>query len=658
MKLFKKIGLIAIVVLAFSAIFVLSSVTAFAADEIDMVIEETDKVYDETYPTENETDCAGENYPETDCEGENYPETEWTEESYDTEKGEETDILEPKPENRTVGIYSNHLVISPDDIVVGESIYQICICSTQEPFSSFQMNLTMPYFVNVVDVCPSEYLNGLADTAIFDYEIDGNDVRVAYSSPVNFSTNDLFYINFTFNDSSEATAGIGCYNCLFVDENVEVLEAHVNLGDILVAKISIMGDVNGDSMVNLDDLLLIQRSIVSYKFALDSTQFMAADIDKNGVVDMRDCQYIQNYLVGRIDSLENVAVQECKHINRYAEMIKEATCTERGMECVFCEDCGKMIERIVVYPKGHNYEDGVCLNCYEKETENEVAILYTYASGELNFTFYSDYTCEYVRRVYNADGKIEEELSDVFKWQMNKDGIIVVYLPDAAYNFIVNEDGSLTPYTASECKHENTSTDTMDATCTNTGYEKVICNDCNKVILSDKIRPLGHLINEEGVCERCQKSEYGNEGGETDKPNTCLHESTYSDGIGETCTEDGHLREVCANCGMVVSEQNIPARGHTYTEEGVCVYCGEGGTSSDEGVAIIYTYKDEDKTLIFNSNYTAELTENVYAADGMMEAKKSIVKWSEYDGKIHVYTESVEYIFAVNEKGELVPVLN
>ena len=62
--------------------------------------------------------------------------------------------------------------------------------------------------------------------------------------------------------------------------------------------------------------------------------------------------------------------------------------------------------------------------------------------------------------------------------------------------------------------------------------------------------------------------------GDVTEPEVCKHESVYSDGIGATCTESGLLRDVCFDCGEVISETYMEAFGHQYAD-GQCMVCGE-----------------------------------------------------------------------------------
>ena len=46
---------------------------------------------------------------------------------------------------------------------------------------------------------------------------------------------------------------------------------------------------------------------------------------------------------------------------------KEATCTESGYEKIYCADCGALLSETTLNALGHNYVDGVCTRCGEKD---------------------------------------------------------------------------------------------------------------------------------------------------------------------------------------------------------------------------------------------------------------------------------------------------
>ena len=97
------------------------------------------------------------------------------------------------------------------------------------------------------------------------------------------------------------------------------------------------------------------------------------------------------------------------------------------------------------------------------------------------------------------------------------------------------------------CKHANTGTATVDATCTTPGTITVTCNDCKEIISTDTIDPLGHTI-ENGICKNC-----GEEFGGTATPE--YEESTLSFSNASNRTELSNSKQVWTN-GAVTFTNN------------------------------------------------------------------------------------------------------
>ena len=77
----------------------------------------------------------------------------------------------------------------------------------------------------------------------------------------------------------------------------------------------------------------------------------------------------------------------------------------------------------------------------------------------------------------------------------------------ADISIYVKTGGATTFYTTAigdACQHENTRTETTPATCTETGVEKVICNDCEYIVSETELEATGHNFVD-GLCtnENC-----------------------------------------------------------------------------------------------------------------------------------------------------------
>ena len=83
------------------------------------------------------------------------------------------------------------------------------------------------------------------------------------------------------------------------------------------------------------------------------------------------------------------------------------------------------------------------------------------------------------------------------------------------------------------CKHTNTITTTVNATCTQAGSVTVACDDCGEVISTETIDALGHD-----------------------------YEAVVTD---PTCEDDGYTTYTCADCGNSYVSDEVDALGHSYT---------------------------------------------------------------------------------------------
>ena len=165
----------------------------------------------------------------------------------------------------------------------------------------------------------------------------------------------------------------------------------------------------------------------------------------------------------------------------------------------------------------------------------------------------------------------------------------------------VGEDGSILGsenITYETCKHTNTSTVTVEPTCTEDGSATTVCDDCGAELSVEKLSALGHsavqgerkeaTCTEAGsltmVCGRCgivlSTEEIAARG----------HSAVQGERKEATCTEVGSLTMVCGRCGIVLSAEEIAALGHAaevrgakeasctengYTGDTYCSVCGE-----------------------------------------------------------------------------------
>ena len=248
---------------------------------------------------------------------------------------------------------------------------------------------------------------------------------------------------------------------------------------------------------------------------------------------------------------------------------------------------------------------------------NEAANAYAAGTGEKNkaqllasvtdyakWTVSGDSTYEFVN-LGNADAGVNKNLRNngaygFACYSTSTGGALTLY----------KQTSMATVYTTSPtvggCEHTNTTTETVDATCTEAGSITVTCNACDKVISEETIPATGHL-------------------------NTTETTTTEA-----TCTEAGLITETCDDCGATVSTKTVAALGHNYVD-GICSRCDEedpyaGSTriEFDFGEKGDAGHKDgselkETETTYTSGSYTLEISDFSKVYGGAYDAMSNSV---------------------------------
>ena len=134
------------------------------------------------------------------------------------------------------------------------------------------------------------------------------------------------------------------------------------------------------------------------------------------------------------------------------------------------------------------------------------------------------------------------------------------------------------------CTHDNTSTSTTAATCTEAGAKVVTCKDCGLTLSTTAIPATGHSSKTTTTAATCTTDGKTVEScttcGATIKTTTipATGHTSKTTTTAATCTTDGKTVESCTTCGTTIKTTTIPATGHsttTTTTPATCIVDGK-----------------------------------------------------------------------------------
>ncbi len=249
-------------------------------------------------------------------------------------------------------------------------------------------------------------------------------------------------------------------------------------------------------------------------------------------------------------------------------VIEAPTCTEDGSKTLTCKDCGATVSTEVLPATGHSMDGGVCTLCgcecpdysgdYYIATKRTETGNYFYMTNDLGTASTKRYVAvdsglttlpekitggdsdKIFTLTLQGDGSYLISTEGGFlAWTSGNSGTLVeeadaqkltVELTDGVYHIHFTGDEerylSLNSNTGSdyfafykgtqsqdltlvkiadECLHENTTTTTVDATCTKEGSVTVTCDDCFATVSTETVPAAGHSY-EDGRCACGQKA--------------------------------------------------------------------------------------------------------------------------------------------------------
>ncbi|MBQ3115418.1 MAG: leucine-rich repeat domain-containing protein [Clostridia bacterium] len=238
--------------------------------------------------------------------------------------------------------------------------------------------------------------------------------------------------------------------------------------------------------------------------------------------------------------------------------------------------------------------------------------------------------------------------------------------------FLISMAG-LTLTACGECEHGSTSIKTtVEATCTQTGIQKTVCDDCGEVLEEKTLPKLSHIPGEwEEVTEAtCQAS-----GVKHKKCTICFNvlevggidKLAHTPGewvtINEsTCKESGSKKQLCADCETILNIEEIEKLPHTESDwmvdkNATCIEKGSKHIECTECKATLKTEEIDfiDHNYVYGECDVCDKIDTTYMSEGL--AFELINNGNEYsvNGYISGYTgNSTELLIPAIYRGKAV----
>ena len=202
-----------------------------------------------------------------------------------------------------------------------------------------------------------------------------------------------------------------------------------------------------------------------------------------------------------------------------------------------------------------------------------------------------------------------------------------------------------------------------EATCTEDGYtEYEVCKVCDKELGKKVIKATGHenITVIEGYAATCTTTgktdgEYCNDCQKTVVEQKTIyalgHKRTYAKAEKETCTTDGHTSGwICGNDGcdyVYIGYEIIPATGHDYDEEHICVNCGDDGTISMKDIQVGVDLSGYAMRLTVSEEEFNE----VFSQSGVYNYSPITLSIKGQNFEINTMAEAIAVAYNFNEQG-------
>lgn len=332
---------------------------------------------------------------------------------------------------------------------------------------------------------------------------------------------------------------------------------------------------------------------------------------------------------------ETLAINGSNHTgnNTTGVNAKDATCTVNGYTGDTVCECGVTVASGSTIPAtGHTEATAV--------KENEKAATCT-AEGSYDEVVY----CSECGEELSRETKTTEKVAHTEGTAVVENEVHETCTTDGSYDSVVyctvcSTELSRTSHTVASTGHQNTTTTTVDATCTADGSVTVTCDDCGTTVSTETIKAAGHDYKTVVTDPTCTAAGYT-----TYTCSVCGDSYTadvveanghsYNAGVvttSPTCTAEGVKTFTCGTCGDTYTEA-VEANGHSYNAVVTNPTCEDKGYTTYTcacGDSYVADYVDAK-----GHDYSSEVTTHPTCTE------KGIKTYTCQNDSAHTYTEEV-----------------
>ncbi len=178
----------------------------------------------------------------------------------------------------------------------------------------------------------------------------------------------------------------------------------------------------------------------------------------------------------------------------------DATCTEGSKTTYRCAECGSRHTVGSNEGRGHDFVDGVCTRCGEKEGSTTEPDLEHYRANALKKI--TTQWKELQAKFDNINAAYKEKYNAILEDIKTADSVSIIDLSCKTFETLCDQitNGTTPPV---QCTHDTLRNERVEPTCRTEGYSREICTVCDTIVHEELLGRISHTFDDTGVCTQC-----------------------------------------------------------------------------------------------------------------------------------------------------------